>query len=106
LTFYDIVDIVSVQREHPAMNVSLTPELEKFVSTKVESGRYTSASEVVRDALRLLEERDQVKATQLADFNQELGRRLDSLDRGQHVAPADARAKLRRKSESRRKSGA
>ena len=37
------------------MNVSLTPELEKFVSAKVGSGRYNSASEVVREALRLLE---------------------------------------------------
>src|SRR5277367_6746005 len=40
------------------MNVSLTPELEKFVTTKVESGRYNSASEVVREALRLLDEHD------------------------------------------------
>jgi len=37
------------------MNVSLTSELEKFVADKVASGRYTSASEVVREALRLLE---------------------------------------------------
>ena len=44
------------------MSVSLTPELEQFVSTKVESGRYNSASEVVREALRLLEEQDQAKA--------------------------------------------
>jgi antitoxin ParD1/3/4 len=36
------------------MTVSLTPELEKFVSAKVGSGRYNSASEVVREALRLL----------------------------------------------------
>lgn len=88
------------------MNVSLTPELEKFVSTKVESGRYNSASEVVREALRLLEEHDHAKAAQLAEFNQELGRRLDSLDRGQHVDPAEARARLRRKSQAYRKSGA
>jgi antitoxin ParD1/3/4 len=40
------------------MNVSLTPELERFVASKVESGRYHSASEVVREAPRLLEERD------------------------------------------------
>ena len=86
------------------MNVSLTPELEKFVSIKVESGRYNSASEVVREALRLLEEHDQARAAQLAEFNQELGRRLDSLDRGEHVDPAQARARLRRKSEVRRKS--
>jgi antitoxin ParD1/3/4 len=43
------------------MNVSLTPELEALVDKKVKSGRYTSASEVVREALRLLEERDQVR---------------------------------------------
>jgi len=86
------------------MNVSLTSELEKFVSAKVESGRYTSASEVVREALRLLEEHDQARSLQLAGFNEELGRRLDSLDRGQNVSPADARARLTRKSEQRRKS--
>jgi len=37
------------------MNVSLTPELEKLVNEEVESGRYKSASEVVREGLRLLE---------------------------------------------------
>ncbi|MEM6326577.1 MAG: type II toxin-antitoxin system ParD family antitoxin [Bacteroidota bacterium] len=40
------------------MNVSLTPELERYARSKVESGRYNSASEVVRDALRLHQERD------------------------------------------------
>ena len=40
------------------MNVSLTPELEKFVSAKVESGLYNSASAVVREAFQLLEEPD------------------------------------------------
>lgn len=88
------------------MNVSLTPELEKFVNNKVESGRYNSASEVVREALRLLEQHDHARAAQLREFNQELGRRLNSLDRGEHVDPADARAKLKRKSEARRKSEA
>jgi antitoxin ParD1/3/4 len=44
------------------MNVSLTPELDKFVAGKVESGRYNSASEVVREALRLLEEHDRARA--------------------------------------------
>ncbi|WP_420454072.1 type II toxin-antitoxin system ParD family antitoxin [Rubrivirga sp.] len=40
------------------MNVSLTPELERFARSLVESGRYRSASEVVRDSLRLLEDRE------------------------------------------------
>ncbi|MGH7914876.1 MAG: type II toxin-antitoxin system ParD family antitoxin, partial [Candidatus Binataceae bacterium] len=42
------------------MNVSLTRELEKIVAERVSSGRYASASEVIREALRLLEERDQL----------------------------------------------
>jgi antitoxin ParD1/3/4 len=88
------------------MNVSLTPELEKFVSDKVQSGRYNSASEVVREALRLLEEHDQARTTQLSEFNAELGRRLAALDRGETVDPAEARRRLQRKSAERRKSRA
>jgi antitoxin ParD1/3/4 len=38
------------------MNVSLTPELEAMIHKRVETGRYNNASEVVRDALRHLEE--------------------------------------------------
>jgi antitoxin ParD1/3/4 len=86
------------------MNVSLSPELEKFVSAKVKSGRYNSASEVVREALRLLEEHDQARVAQLAEFNGELGRRLAALDRGDAVEPAEARARLKRKTDQRRKS--
>ena len=84
------------------MNVSLTPELEEFVSTKVQSGRYNSASEVVREALRLLEEHDQARAVRLAEFNGELGRRLAALDRGEVVKPTEARARLQAKSKERR----
>jgi len=85
------------------MNVSLTPELEEFVSTKVRTGRYNSASEVVREALRLLEERDRAYAARLAEFNAEIGRRLAALDRGESIEPAEALARLRRKTEHRRK---
>src|ERR1039457_5739318 len=86
-----------------AMNVSLTPELEKFVTTKVESGRYNSASEVAREALRLLEEHDSARAVQLAEFTVVLGRLLAALDRGEVVDPLTARSRLQRKSEQRRK---
>lgn len=43
------------------MAVSLTPELEAIIQERVDSGRYGSASEVVQEALRLLEERDRVE---------------------------------------------
>ncbi|HUX28343.1 MAG TPA: type II toxin-antitoxin system ParD family antitoxin [Terracidiphilus sp.] len=85
------------------MNVSLTSELEKFVAGKVESGRYTSASEVVREALRLLEEHDRAREVQIAAFNRELGARLAALDRGEHVKPGIARERLQQKSRERRK---
>jgi antitoxin ParD1/3/4 len=85
------------------MNVSLTPELEQFVAVKVDSGRYTSASEVVREALRLLEEHDRSRAEQIASFNKELSHRLASLDRGECVDPAAARSRIQAKSRSRRR---
>lgn len=85
------------------MNVSLTPELDKFVAGKVASGRYTSASEVVREALRLLEEHDRAREAQLAAFNHEIGARLASLDRGERVDPEAARQRLEQKSRERRK---
>ena len=43
------------------MNVSLTPELEAMIRQQVDSGRYNNASEVVREALRLLEEQERVQ---------------------------------------------
>lgn len=56
------------------MNVSLTPELEKYIRTKVDSGRYLSASEVVREALRLLEQ----KEIRLEELRVEIQKGLDS----------------------------
>jgi len=85
------------------MNVSITPELEQFVAHKVESGRYTSASEVVREALRLLEEQEKVRSSQIAEFNRILEARLAASDRGEVVDPQAARERLRRKSEEARR---
>ena len=78
------------------MNVSLTPELEQLVAEKVESGRYTSASEVIREALRLLEEQDQLKQQRLAQVREKIDRGLQQLDAGQGISPDEARARLRR----------
>jgi antitoxin ParD1/3/4 len=47
------------------MNVSLTPKLESFVKAKVKSGLYNNASEVLREALRLLQARDRTEREQL-----------------------------------------
>ena len=60
------------------MNVSLTPELEALVRHKVESGRYLSASEVMREALRLLEERDKLQELRREELRKEIRKGLDS----------------------------
>ena len=65
------------------MNVSLTPELEQFVQAKVKSGRYLSASEVIREALRLLEERDRLYQARLADLQKEITIGVESAERGE-----------------------
>jgi antitoxin ParD1/3/4 len=88
------------------MNVSLTPELEEFVQARVQSGRYNSASEVVREALRLLEDLEKARVAQLAEFNRELRFRLTAIDRGETLNPDAVRSRLQRRSEERRKARA
>jgi antitoxin ParD1/3/4 len=73
------------------MNISLTPHLEKLVQDRVKSGRYTSASEVIREALRLLESHDQAVDSGLARLKADVDAGLRQLDAGQS-APFDADA--------------
>ena len=65
------------------MNVSLTPQLETFVRSKVETGRYNSSSEVVREALRLLEQFEDVRQRKLDVLNGDLAEAVHALDRGE-----------------------
>ena len=60
------------------MNINLTPQLEDMVRQKVSSGLYTSASEVVREALRLMDEKDRLRAAKLDQLRQDMRDGLDS----------------------------
>ena len=60
------------------MNVSLTPELEKYVSEKVESGLYHSASEVIREGLRLLKDQDALRKIRLHEVRQQIQEGMNS----------------------------
>jgi antitoxin ParD1/3/4 len=82
------------------MNISLTPELEKLVAERVASGHYASASEVVREALRLLHERDR-----LTNLRHDIGLGLEQLDNGRSGI-FDKTAVSRIKSEGRKRLGA
>ncbi|MBX3073429.1 type II toxin-antitoxin system ParD family antitoxin [Candidatus Obscuribacterales bacterium] len=71
------------------MNVSLTPELEKFVNDKVKTGLYNSASEVVRESLRLLRRQDELETLQLDELRREIRSGIEQMDAGEGV-PIDA----------------
>ncbi len=67
------------------MNVSLPPELEQLVHQKVRSGRYASASEVVREALTQMEDRDQARALHGEDILDKIAAGMESLRAGRSV---------------------
>ena len=77
------------------MNVSLTSELEKMVNERVRSGMYSSASEVIREALRLLNEQEQLRRQRLEELRKEIDIGLEQANRGE-VAPLNLGGMKRR----------
>lgn len=67
------------------MNVSLTPELESLVNKKVKTGLYNSASEVVREALRLLEEQDLIREIRRKELRKEILKGIEDLRAGNFI---------------------
>jgi antitoxin ParD1/3/4 len=76
------------------MNVNLTPQLEDLVRSKVSSGMYTSASEVVREALRLMHEQDRLREVKVEELRQDIRRGLES-GPSKAWSPDDIKAKAR-----------
>ena len=79
------------------MNVSLTSEFEILVERDVSSGRYSSASEVVQQALQLLRNHELDCQAQIKEFRAEAHWRLAQLDRGEVVDGEAVFAELRQK---------
>ncbi|MEO6596554.1 MAG: type II toxin-antitoxin system ParD family antitoxin [Planctomycetota bacterium] len=65
------------------LNVSLTQELARFVEGQVKGGLYSTASEVVREALRMLSEREQMRALRREEMRKKVQAGVDQLDRGE-----------------------
>lgn len=83
------------------MNVNLTPQLEEMVRAKIDSGMYASASEVVREGLRLLDEQDRLRQLKLDALRHEIRKGLES-------GPGEAwdAAALKQKARARQKAAA
>lgn len=91
------------------MNVSLTPELEKFVQTEVTSGLYQTASEVIRAGLRRLKEDQEGRSRHVPATRKELEAHLlqsiEHLDRGEGVEGEEMFRRLARRIKKARASG-
>lgn len=67
------------------MNVSLTPELENYIHEKVKSGRYNSASEVMRESLRLLQDHDELQRIRRDELRREIMLGVEQIRNGQSI---------------------
>jgi len=81
------------------MNISITPELEGFIASKVQSGMYQSASEVVREALRLLSEREEYKQKRIEELRREIEIGWQSAERGEFLTPEESQEDMRKHKE-------
>jgi len=79
------------------MNVSLTPELEHFIQDKVKSGMYTSASEVIRESLRLLHTHDDLQNQRIKQLNQAIDIGLEQLSAGKKTPAHETYNRMTRK---------
>jgi antitoxin ParD1/3/4 len=91
------------------MNVNLTPELEKMIHGKVKSGHYNNQSEVVREALRLMAERDRLREMHIAKLKNALAEGIAEADRGELIpldqVVAELQAALRKRRRPGKKAG-
>jgi antitoxin ParD1/3/4 len=76
------------------MNINLTAELQQLVTDKVSSGKYNSATQVIGEALRLLEERDQIQEKRLAELKAKIQEGIEQLDRGEGINAEDVFSEL------------
>lgn len=79
------------------MNISLTPELERYIQRKVSCGLYTSASEVVRESLRLMRTHDEIQKQRIAQLNQSIDEGIQALAQNKGIDGKVSRAKMKKK---------
>jgi antitoxin ParD1/3/4 len=69
----------------PTRNINLTEHFDHFVELQLSSGRYQNASEIIREALRLLEEQEQERAAKLKALRQAAKQGFDEIDQGKGI---------------------
>jgi antitoxin ParD1/3/4 len=74
----------------PTRNINLTPEQDAFVDKVVEAGEYQNASEAIRDALRVLQQRRKEDSLRLKALRAQIKIGIDAIDRGDFADVEDA----------------
>jgi len=87
------------------MNISLSPILEQKIQEKIASGFYNSASEVVREALRLLFEQEEIQKNRIEELKKEIELGLEDIKNGYIIKGKDSYARIKEKSAQKRKIG-
>ena len=85
------------------MNVNLGPVFDQFVTELVKSGLYQSQSEVLREGLRLLKDRQDLKELRLAELRKDIALGAEQADRDELRDGPQAFARIRRKSSNRKR---
>jgi antitoxin ParD1/3/4 len=86
------------------MNVHLGQVFDEFVASLLKSGYYQTQSEILREGLRLLKEREDLKQLRLAELRREIAVGAGQADRGEFVDGPEAFAKIRQRSAQRKRS--
>lgn len=76
------------------MNISMTPELEALVHAKVKSGMYQSASELFREAVRLLAHRDELREKRLRELDDKIQTGLNQIARGEVLTEVQSKKRM------------
>ena len=85
------------------MNVNLGPVFDQFVGKLLKTGLYQSQSEILREGLRLLKEREEWKQLRIAELRKEIAIGIAEADRGEFVDGAQVFAEIRKRSAKRRR---
>jgi antitoxin ParD1/3/4 len=84
------------------MNVSLTPELERFVQRQLSTGMYTSASEIIREGLRLLAEQEKLRSARIQEIRDKISVGLTQAKAGKLVPGQDVYSRLEARLDTRK----
>lgn len=85
------------------MDISLSPELEKLIDERVQSGMYASPNEVIREGLRLLAEQEELRKIRLQNLKADIAQGIASLDQGEGIAAKELFSELKEKNAAARR---